>query len=61
MAAPSMHDYVKTYFTLYECFEQAQNGPLHRGHPFDYATKTLILFFTILLIRHIHAFKAQQR
>lgn len=61
MTAPSMHDYVKTYFTLYERFEQEENGAMHRGHPFNYATKTMILFFTIMLVRRIHAFKAQQR
>ena len=61
MTAPSMHDYVKVYFTLYERFEQEENDVMHRGHPFNYATKTMILFFTIMLIRRIHAFKAQQR
>lgn len=61
MTVPCMHDYVKTYFTLYERFEQEQNHTRHRGHPYDYETKTLILFFTIMLVRRIHAFKAQQR
>jgi hypothetical protein len=61
MTAPSMHDYVKTYFTLYERFEQEQNDAMYRGHPFNYATKTMILFFTIMLVRRIDAFKAQQR
>lgn len=61
MTAPIRHDYVKTYFTLYEHFEQDQNGTSHRGHPYDYATKTLILFFTIMMIRRIHTFKAQSR
>jgi len=61
MQAPSQTDYVKTYFTLYERFEQAQKEGLHRGHPFDYETKTMILFFTIMLVRRIHAFKAQHR
>lgn len=57
MRAPSMHDYVKTYFTLYECFEQ--DSTAHRGHPFDYETKTMILFFTVILVRRVYAFKAQ--
>ena len=61
MKAPSRHDYVKTYFTLYERFEQEQKGGCHRGHPFDYETKTLILFFTIMMILRIPAFKSQQR
>jgi hypothetical protein len=30
MQAPSLHDYVRTYFTLYELFEQdQQNSALH--------------------------------
>lgn len=61
MQAPSTADYVKTYFTLYEGFEQGQNEHIHRGHPFDYETKCLILFFTMMMIRRIPAFKAQHR
>jgi hypothetical protein len=61
MSAPSKTDYVRTYFTLYERFEQEQNAGVHRGHPFDYETKVLILFFTIMMIRRITSFKAQQR
>ena len=56
-----MHDYVKTYFTLYERFDQEQNQAVHRGRPFDYETKTMILFFTIMLVRRISAYKAQRR
>lgn len=61
MTAPSVNDYVKTYFTLYERFEQEQNTSNHCGHPYDYETKTMILFFTIMLVRRIHAFKTQHR
>jgi hypothetical protein len=56
-----MTDYVKIYFNLYTRFEQEQQEVSHRGHPFDYETKCLILFFTIMMIRRITAFKAQQR
>jgi hypothetical protein len=59
LQAPSKTDYVRTYFTLYERFEQGQNKSSHRGHPYDYATKCLILFFTIMMIRRITAFKTQ--
>jgi hypothetical protein len=59
MPGPSKSDYVKTYFTLYERFEQEQKEGSHRGHPFDYETKVLILFFTMMMIRRITAFKAQ--
>ncbi|NMB89466.1 MAG: transposase [Chloroflexi bacterium] len=61
MQAPSHSDYVQTYFTLFELFEQEQNQKSHRGHPFNYPTKRLILFFTIMMIRRISAFKAQHR
>ncbi len=61
MKAPSKHDYVKTYFILYEHFEQEQKDDCHRGHPFDYETKCLILFFTIMIILRITAFKTQHR
>jgi hypothetical protein len=61
MPTPLKSDYVKAYFTLYERFEQEQNEVSHRGHPFDYETKGLILFFTLMMIRRITAFKAQHR
>lgn len=61
MQAPSQTDYANLYFTLYERFEQGQTAVPHRGHPYDYETKSLILFFTIMLVRRITAFKAQQR
>jgi hypothetical protein len=61
MKAPSKPDYVKTYFTLYERFEQEQKNDTHRGHPFDYQAKCLILFFTIMIILRISPFKTQHR
>jgi len=62
MQAPSMHDYVKAYFTLYERFEQEQqNLALHRGHPFDYEMKALIFFFTLMQVRRIKGFRTQWR
>ena len=61
MQAPSRSDYVRTYFTLFEQFEQGQNSKTHRGHPFDYETKCLILFFTLMMCRRISTFKAQHR
>lgn len=61
MQAPSKNDYVRTYFTLYERFEQGQHKSSHRGRPCDYTTKCLILFFTIMMIRRITAYQAQHR
>lgn len=61
MQAPSQADYVTTYFTLYDRFQQEQGCPVHYGHPFDYEDKVLIVFFTMMMIRRITAFKAQHR
>lgn len=61
MQAPSKNDYVRTYFTLYERFEQGQHKSSHRGRPCEYTTKCLILFFTIMMIRRITAYQAQHR
>jgi hypothetical protein len=33
----------------------------HCVHPYDHETKVLILFFTIMMMRRITAFKAQHR
>jgi hypothetical protein len=61
MQAPSQADYVTAYFTLFELFQQEQVNLVHYGHPFDYETKILIVFFTIMMIRRITAFKTQHR
>jgi len=61
MQALSQADYVTTYFTLYDRFQQEQGCPVHYGHPFDYEDKVLIVFFTMMMIRRITAFKAQHR
>jgi hypothetical protein len=62
MQAPSLHDYVRAYFTLFERFEQEQqSSTLHRGHPFDYENKALMFFFTLMQVRRINGFKTQWR
>lgn len=61
MQAPSQADYVVAYFTLFDRFQQEQGNPVHYGHPFDYEDKVLIVFFTMMMIRRITAFKAQHR
>ena len=58
---PSQDDYVETYFTLFELFQQGRDQHVKRGRPYTYADKVLILFFTIMLIKRITAFKAQHR
>jgi hypothetical protein len=61
MQAPSQADYVATYFTLFDRFQQEQGNSVHYGHPFDYEDKVLIVFFTMMMIRRITAFKTQHR
>lgn len=60
MQAPNQADYVKTYFTLFEKFEQAQEARL-KGRPYKYEQKQMIVFYTIMMFRRIHTFKAQRR
>ena len=61
MQAPTRADYVRVYFTLFDYFQQARGKVVHRGHPFEYRDQVLIVFFTMMSIRRITAFKAQQR
>jgi hypothetical protein len=61
MQAPTRADYVKVYFTLFAYFQQEREEMVHYGHPFAYADQVLIVFFTMMSIRRITAFKAQHR
>lgn len=61
MQAPTRADYVKVYFTLFAYFQQEREQVVHYGHPFEYADQVLIVFFTMMNIRRITAFKAQHR
>ena len=61
MQLPTRADYVGVYFTLFELFQQEQEKDVHLGHPFEYKDRVLIVFFTMMNIRGITAFKAQHR
>ena len=61
MQAPTRADYVRTYFTLFDYFQQEREPIVHYGHPFEYADQILIVFFTMMSVRRITAFKAQHR
>ena len=61
MELPSRDDYVETYFTLFERFQQGRNQTAERGRPYTYEDQVLIVFFTMMMIRRITAFKAQHR
>ena len=51
MELPSKDDYVETYFTLFEKFQQGRNQPPGRGRPYEYEDQILIVFFTMMMIR----------
>lgn len=61
MQAPTRADYVRVYFTLFDCFQQERGKSTHYGHPFEYADAVLIVFFSMMIVRRITAFKAQHR
>lgn len=61
MQAPTRADYVRTYFTLFEYFQQERGKVAHNGHPFTYADQVLIVFFTMMIARRITGFKTQHR
>ena len=61
MQAPTRADYVKVYFTMSAYFQQEREQMVHYGHPFEYADPVLIVFFTMMSIRRITAFKRQHR
>ena len=58
---PNQADYINLYFTLFEQFTQTGERPRRLGRPFDYGEKVLIVFFTMMIIREVSAFKAQRR
>ncbi|MFQ5988129.1 MAG: hypothetical protein ACE5H6_04685 [Dehalococcoidia bacterium] len=61
MLKPTFADYVQLIYTLFEEFERQQMAASHRGRPFTYAQKLLIVFFIIMHFRRIFRFKAQRR
>lgn len=61
MELPSQNDYVETYFTLFEQFQQVRDRPASRGRSYTYEDQILIIFFTMMMIKRITAFKAQHR
>jgi hypothetical protein len=51
MQAPAKMAYVKTFFTLYESFDQGQKQPVQRSHPINCETICMILSITIVMNR----------
>ena len=61
MVEPTFANYVDLLFTLFKHFLQHHSAGPHRGHPFVYEHKALIVFFVIMQQRRIFRFKAQRR
>lgn len=61
MLKPCFADYVRLFYTLFDRFEQEKMAVRRPGHPFTYAHKLMIVFFTIMHFRRIFRFKAQYR
>ena len=61
MQAPARADYVRVYFTMFAYFQQEREQMVHYGHPFAYQDQVLIVFYTMMSVRRITAFKAQHR
>lgn len=59
MSTPTMDDYIKLLFTLFERFVQEQGE--HENKRYDYSNASLIVLFSLFLQRKIMAFKAQRR
>jgi hypothetical protein len=60
MVEPAFTDYVDLLFTLFKHFWQHPSARPHRGHPFVYQHKALIVFFIVMHQRHIFRFRAQR-
>ena len=61
MVEPTFADYVDLLFNLFERFWQHHMAAPHRGHPFLYHHKVLIVFFVVMHQRRLMRFKAQHR
>ena len=58
MVTPTFADYVELLFTLFERFWQQEAARSHRGRPFVYQHKALIVFFVVMQQRRLFRFKA---
>ena len=61
MVTPTFADYVELLFTLFESLWQQEAAHKHRGRPFVYQHKALLVFFVIMQQRRTFRFKAQHR
>jgi hypothetical protein len=61
MVTPTFADYVELLFTLFESLWQQEAAHKHRGRPFVYQHKALLVFFVVMQQRRTFRFKAQHR
>jgi hypothetical protein len=61
MGTPTLADYVALLFTLFERFWPHDAAQSHRGRPFVYQHKALIVFFRLMQQRRTFRCKAQHR
>ena len=63
MSYPDSGYYITLLFQLLEEFEglDTDTPTKRRGHPQVYPDHSLIVFFAIMILKHIHRFKAQHR
>ena len=61
MVTPTFADYVELLCTLFERFWHQEAARSHRGRPFVYQPKALIVFFVVMQQRRTFRFKAQHR
>ena len=61
MVTPTFADYVALLFTLFERFWHHEAARSHRGRPFVYQHKALLVFFVVMQQRRTFRFTAQPR
>ena len=63
MRYPDREYYITLLFQLLEEFEASDTckSTECRGRPQVYPDRSLIVFFAIMILKHIHRFKAQHR
>jgi Transposase DDE domain len=61
MVEPTFADYIDLLFNLFERFWQHHSARPHRGPPFVYEHKALIVFFLVMQQRRTFRFKAHRR
>jgi hypothetical protein len=60
MVKPTFADYVQLLYTLFDRFVQ-QATQAHRGHPFEYKHKVMIVFFVIMQFKRLFQFETQHK